>query len=313
MGKLKTFFLCCVLGLGSWATPSYAAALMDGRSLRLVGGFRVHQRVSPASLTKLMTLYLLFEALDTKKVSLDTVWITSLNASNQPASHWGLAVGQKVTVRQCVIGLSVRSCNDMAVLIAEKIGGSVQRFVRVMNAKARALGMKNTTFCNPSGLYRVGQYSTAHDMALLMGKLCKHFPRYASCLGIRSFLRGKEVLRNTNKLLGKVSGLCAGKTGFTALSGWNLATVTVRHNRPLIAVVMGMNAPRTRNQHMIRLIDTFYNCPGRLDKVLRAPAQSKALKSSAAAKKKSAPRKKLVPKKKRRLLYTQAQRGRARQ
>jgi len=286
MGKLKFFFLLCLFCTSTWARLCYVAALVAGRSFHLIKGFKAHHKASPASLTKLMTLYLLFEALDKKKVTLDTVWTTSLNASNQPPTHWGLRVGQKVTVRQCIMGISVRSCNDMAVLVAEKVAGSVPHFAHAMNKKAKVLGMKSTLFRNPSGLYSMHQYSTAYDIAILMGKLCTHFPQYASCLGICTFPRGKSMLQNTNKLLNKVSGMCAGKTGFTSLSGWNLATMTIRKDRPLIAVVMGMNTAHTRNQHMMRLIEGFYNCPGRLDRILRAPAVIKKVNVCTTSKKK---------------------------
>lgn len=287
MHAVKRFFLFFVFYAGVWSKANYVAALVDGRSFGLIKGYKPYQKVSPASLTKLMTLYLLFEALDRKIVTLDSVWSASLNASHQPPTHWGLKVGQKVTVRQCVLGIAVRSCNDMAVLVAEKLCGSVRRFVHSMNQKAQSLGLKNTRFCNPSGLYSVHQYSTAYDMAVLIGKLCRHFPKYASCLGIHTFPHHKQRLNNTNKLLDKVPGMCAGKTGFTSLSGWNLATVTVRNHQPMIAVVMGMNNAQVRNHHMKRLIESFYRCPGHLPRVLRAPTIHKQSNKGLMMKKKN--------------------------
>ncbi len=273
-GMMRTVICACIawiIGGATWAGPSYVAAILDGESLALLHGFQPRKAVSPASLTKLMTLYLLFDALEKKSVSMDTVWRTSLNASNQPMTHWGLCAGQKVTVRQCIVGIAVRSCNDMAVVVAENLSGSVGNFAQLMNRTAKAMGMKNTFFVNPSGLYDSRQKSSAYDMGVLLGRLCQRFPAYSSCLGIRSFFHKGTKLKNTNPLLGKVRGMCVGKTGFTSLSGWNMATLTIRNNRPVVVVVMGMNTPNARNAHMARLIEGFYLCPQRLERILKAP------------------------------------------
>jgi D-alanyl-D-alanine carboxypeptidase len=164
-GMMRTVICACIawiIGGATWAGPSYVAAILDGESLALLHGFQPRKAVSPASLTKLMTLYLLFDALEKKRVSMDTVWRTSLNASNQPMTHWGLCAGQTVTVRQCIVGIAVRSCNDMAVVVAENLAGSVGNFAQLMNRTAKAMGMKNTFFVNPSGLY-----DTRHERARL--------------------------------------------------------------------------------------------------------------------------------------------------
>lgn len=271
---MRTVICACIawiMGGATWAGPSYVAAILDGESLALLHGFQPRKAVSPASLTKLMTLYLLFDALEKKRVSMDTVWRASLNASNQPMTHWGLCAGQKVKVRQCILGIAVRSCNDMAVVVAENLAGSVGNFAQLMNRTAKTMGMKNTFFVNSSGLYDSKQKSSAYDMGVLLGRLCQRFPAYSSCLGIRSFYHKGTKLKNTNPLLGKVRGMCVGKTGFTSLSGWNMATLTTRNNRTVIVVVMGMNTPNARNAHMARLIEGFYLCPQRLERILKAP------------------------------------------
>ena len=259
----------------------YVAVVTDFKSGNILAEKDCDVPVYPASLTKMMTLYLVFEALEKKEITLSQRLKMSLKASQQPPSKWGVRPNQSLSVRQCVAILSIKSANDIALGIAENLAPSAKDFVHNMNKKAKALGMHNTHFCTPSGWHDRNQKSTARDMAILLRALCIHFPKYVGCLGLRSIQKGKSTIRNTNKLLGRVSGVRLGKTGFTCPSGWNLATLTQRKTGAIISVVMGMHSSHARNQHMTHLIETFYRSPEQLQLAMNTPLAFKGSKKPA--------------------------------
>jgi len=271
-GRVMACWMTCCLSYGVQAA-SYTAVVTHLETGSVFAHSNGQKQVFPASLTKLMTLYLTFDALNQGKVALLTPLCTSLLASNQRPSKWGVKPKEKVSVLQCILGLSVKSSNDLAIVLAEHIGKSVPDFVSKMNAKAAYLGMRHTHFENPSGWHHPLQKTTAYDMAILLRAMYHHFPQYVRFLGTRYIQKGGKQLRNTNKLLGCVPGLFLGKTGFTCPSGYNLITATKRPCGPgIICTIMGMPSKQERDQLMTKLIDTFYKNPQYLTLAIQQPA-----------------------------------------
>jgi D-alanyl-D-alanine carboxypeptidase len=252
----------------------YAAIVTNLKTGKTIAQSNAHKSVYPASLTKMMTLYLTFEDLSKGKITLNTLFCASPLASKQPPSKWGVRPNERISVRQCILALSVKSSNDIAYVVAENIEKNMDQFVARMNLKALQLGMRNSSFRNPSGWHHPLQKTTAHDMAILMRAICTHFPKYANFLGILSIQKGKNIVRNTNKLLGRVPGMRLGKTGFTLPSGFNLAATTHRGDKTIVSVVMGMPSTEHRNKLTAHLIETFYTAPEKLDLAINQPNQT---------------------------------------
>jgi D-alanyl-D-alanine carboxypeptidase len=270
-----TFF--CV----SAHAAKYTAIVTDLKSGQVLAQKDAAIPTYPASLTKLMTLYLALEAVTQNRISLSSRIIMSRNAASQPPSKWGVAPKQGLSLRQCLSCLMTRSSNDIAVGIAENLASSQSTFVHRMNIKAIALGMHHTQFYNPSGLHHPRHKSTARDMAILLRALCRDFPKYMHFLAIPFVQKGKIRMPNTNKLLGRVTGVRLGKTGFTRPAGWNLITLTQRANRGIITVVMGMPTGTSRNQHVTHLIETFYRNPQNLKMAISQPASHRPISMTA--------------------------------
>jgi len=211
----------------------------------------------PASLTKMMTLYLLFEALDEGKASLDSRITISAHAAAQAPSKLGLEPGSTISVRDAILSLVTKSANDMAVAIAEYLGGTESGFAREMTTKARELGMTRTQFVNASGLPDNRQLTTARDMATLGRALREHYPQYYSYFSTRSFVWNGVRIRNHNRLLGKVPGVDGIKTGYTRASGFNLVTSVKRDNREIVSVVIGGDTSRWRDARSAYLIEKY--------------------------------------------------------
>ncbi len=211
----------------------------------------------PASLTKMMTLYLTFEALSRGKIKNNTRVPVSRHAAAQPPSKLGLKPGQSITVETAIYALATKSANDAAAALGEMLGGDEARFARMMTAKARALGMSRTTFRNASGLPDPSQVTTARDMATLGMALRQHFPGYFKVFATRSFTYGKRRMANHNKLLGRVSGVDGIKTGYTRASGYNLVTSAGSGNKRIVAVVMGGKTGKSRDQMMASLVGRY--------------------------------------------------------
>lgn len=211
----------------------------------------------PASLTKMMTLYLLFEAVAEGRYSLSSPLTVSENAASQPPAKIGLKAGTTITVQQAARALSVRSANDVGVAVAENLAGSEAAFARQMTQQARALGLSRTRFENATGLPDPGQVTTARDMAKLGLALKRRFPQYASYYRAKSFTYNGRTFKATNNLLGKVSGVDGLKTGYIRMSGYNLVATARRGGKQLIVVVMGGQSESARDREVTRLIEAY--------------------------------------------------------
>ena len=193
----------------------------------------------PASLTKIMTLYLLFEQIEAGKFKLDTPLPVSAHAAAQTPTKLGLRANQTISVEDAIKGLVTKSANDAAACVGELIGGTESDFARLMTEKARALGMANTTYVNASGLPAVEQITTARDQAILGRAVQDRFPVFYRYFSTPSFRYGKVEMRNHNALLGNVKGIDGIKTGYTEASGYNLVTSVRRDGRHIVSVVLG--------------------------------------------------------------------------
>jgi D-alanyl-D-alanine carboxypeptidase len=234
--------------------PPFSSIIVDGNSGATLQANNADAPRFPASLTKIMTLYLLFERLESGRMKLDTEMRVSEYASEQAPTKLGLRPGQTIRVEDAIKGLVTRSANDASVVIAEAIAGSEDEFARMMTRKARALGMSRTTYRNANGLPNPEQVTTARDQALLGRAIQDRFPRYYRYFATNSFVfRGKSI-RNHNRLLGKVEGVDGIKTGYTRASGFNLVTSIKRGNRYLVGVVLGGRSGGSRDAVMRNLL-----------------------------------------------------------
>ena len=237
------------------AQAKYASIVVDFRTGQVLHQVNADTRNYPASLTKMMTLYMTFQALETGRLSLDQKLIVSRRAAGMPASKLGLKKGQTITVKQAILALVTKSANDVAVVLAETMGGTESQFAAMMTDRAQAMGMSRTTFRNASGLPDRRQMSTARDMATLAHRLIRDYPQHYSYFSTSSFTYGKRKYRNHNKLLKTYKGVDGIKTGYIRASGFNLAASAIRNNRRLIAVVFGGKTSGSRNRHMAKLLD----------------------------------------------------------
>ncbi|WP_411820190.1 D-alanyl-D-alanine carboxypeptidase [Hyphococcus formosus] len=212
----------------------------------------------PASLTKMMTLYLLFEALEAGEITLDSKIKVSAHAAGQPPSKLGLKTGTTIDVESAIKALTVKSANDVAAAVAEQLGGSEWRFAQTMTAKARSLGMRSTTFRNASGLPNSKQVTTARDMAILGRRLIQDFPQYFHYFSTQSFTWGDRTYRTHNALVRTFDGADGLKTGYTRRSGFNLATTANRDGNRLIGVVLGGRSSATRDAHMRKILNEAF-------------------------------------------------------
>ncbi|MEP4767723.1 MAG: D-alanyl-D-alanine carboxypeptidase family protein [Roseibium sp.] len=211
----------------------------------------------PASLTKMMTLYMLFEAVSSGRYTLSSPLRISEKAASQPPAKLGLKTGSTITVEQAAQAIAVKSANDVGVTIAENLAGSEAAFARKMTQKAKALGLKRTRFVNATGLPDPAQVTSARDMAKLGLALKRRFPQYASYYRAKSFTYSGRTFRATNNLLGKVSGVDGLKTGYVRMSGYNLVATVRRGSNSLIVVVMGGKSETVRDKEVTRLIERY--------------------------------------------------------
>jgi D-alanyl-D-alanine carboxypeptidase len=241
---------------GASAAPG-AAIVVDAKTGKVLYSSNADAQRYPASLTKMMTLYLLFEAIDSGKTKLTSRIPISKFAASQAPTKLGLKPGSTISVEDAVLSLVTKSANDMAVAIAEYLGGTESRFAAKMTAKARAIGMSRTTFKNASGLPNTGQVTTARDMATLGRALQDRFPRHFHYFATSSFKFGKARIANHNRLLGRVAGVNGIKTGYTKASGFNLVSSVDHNGKKLVAVVMGGTSGKSRDQRMASLISDY--------------------------------------------------------
>ena len=239
----------------SSSSPPYAAIVVDANSGTVLQSANADELRHPASLTKIMTLYLLFERLEAGKIKLDTQMPVSEHASVQSPTKLGLKPGHTIAVEDAIKGLVTKSANDAAVVVAETLGGSESDFAEMMTRKAHALGMTHTLYRNASGLPNDEQVTTAREQALLGRAIQERFPRYYRYFSTSSFTYHGETMSNHNHLLGRVEGVDGIKTGYTQASGFNLVTSVHRGNHFIVAVVLGGSSAGARDAKMRSLIE----------------------------------------------------------
>jgi len=229
--------------------------ILDASSGQELYADRPDEPRHPASLTKLMTIYMVFSALDSGRLSLGDGLPVSINALNAPPTKVGLPLGGTIAVRDAIMALVTRSANDAAVALAETLAGDEASFAVQMTQKARQLGMSSTVFRNASGLPNSEQITTARDMARLAHALMRDYPHYYGIFSVQSYPFRGRVLENHNRMLGSYEGADGLKTGYTVASGFNLVMSAMRDNKRLIGVVMGGNTAGMRDRIMAELMD----------------------------------------------------------
>jgi D-alanyl-D-alanine carboxypeptidase len=237
------------------AAPPYAELLMDPATGAVLVAENPDRETQPASLTKMMTLFLAFDALDKNELTLEQFIPVSRRAQNMAPSKLGLIAGTSIKVEDAILGLVTRSANDAAVVLAEAIGGTEEGFAEMMTTKARILGMRNTTFVNASGLPNSRQKTTARDIAALSQALIKTHTRHFPYFSRASFSYNGAVVQSHNRLMSRYDGMDGIKTGFVNASGFNLAATAMRDGRRLIAVVLGGRSARDRDNRVAALLD----------------------------------------------------------
>jgi D-alanyl-D-alanine carboxypeptidase len=235
--------------------PLYADIVVDDKSGLVLHEVSADEPRHPASLTKIMTLYLLFEQLEAGKLGLDTELPISTRAALQNPTKLGLKANQTIKVEDAIKGLVTKSANDAAVVVAEAIGGSEEEFAKLMTVKAGALGMLGTTYVNASGLPAEAQITTARDQAVLGRAIQHRFPVYYQYFATPSFRYKGAEMRNHNNLLGQVKGVDGIKTGYTEASGYNLTSSARRDEKHIVAVVLGGTSNGARDARMRQLIE----------------------------------------------------------
>ncbi|MBZ9601772.1 SPOR domain-containing protein [Phyllobacterium chamaecytisi] len=271
--KLGYAFLALLLGAGiniaesplAAAASKEAAIVVDANTGKTLYSSNADAQRYPASLTKMMTIYMLFDAMASGKVSKSTPIPVSAYAAAQPPTKVGFQPGQTISAEAAILSLITKSANDSATAIAEFLGGSEPRFAVMMTNKARQLGMRNTQFRNANGLPDPNQHSSARDLALLGVALREHFPQYYSYFSTRSFsYRGRRIVGH-NRLLGKIQGVDGIKTGYTRASGFNLVSSVSTDGKKLVAVVMGGSSTPARDAQMAGLIAKYLPAASRRD------------------------------------------------
>lgn len=253
---LKYIFAACLLScaLVSGAHASVSSIIIDAETGDVLSSSNADSLRYPASLTKLMTLYITFNALDKGLIKFEDKLPVSRNAANRSPSKLGLKKGETITVRDAVLALIVKSANDCATVLAEGLGYSEENFAKTMTEVAQELGMKNTTFKNASGLPNRAQKTTARDMALLGAAMYHHFPEYYKLFATKKFTYNGRTYYTHNHLLKSFEGADGMKTGFTNAAGYNIVTSAERDGHRVIAVTMGHNTIRQRDTKVASLM-----------------------------------------------------------
>jgi D-alanyl-D-alanine carboxypeptidase len=256
--------------MAALATPvgsesKYAAIVVDANSGEVLFAKRADSPRYPASITKVMTLYLTFEAMAQGKLTADEEITVSRHAASQGPTKLGLRAGSTIRVDDAIRAIAVQSANDMAVAMAERVGGSEPRFAALMTLKAQELGMQNSRFVNANGLPDSRQISTARDIAILSRAIQRDYPQYYAYFGVKQFAYRGQVMNNHNHLLMQMPGVDGLKTGYTNASGYNLAASAARDGHRLIAVVLGGNSNRSRDNHVRELLETGFDVMRRRD------------------------------------------------
>jgi D-alanyl-D-alanine carboxypeptidase len=263
--------LAIIVGFAGAAQARYASIVIDYETGRVLSEQGADERRHPASLTKIMTLFLVFEGLDQGRFDLNTRWTVSPHAAAQPPTKLGLEAGDRVAVRDVILGMVTRSANDAAMVSAEALAGSEARFAASMNRRAREIGMTRTNFENPHGLPNDAQVTTVRDMATLGREIVRRFPHHYHFFATREFTFEGRDIRNHNRLMGWYEGADGIKTGFINASGFNLVASAVRDGRRIVGAVIGGPNPSERDRHMARLLNAgFGTAPGPAQTAQRA-------------------------------------------
>lgn len=241
-----------------------AAVVVDSKTGKEIYSYNANEKIQPASLTKMMTLLLTFEALNQGKIKLSDRIKISKKANAQKPCRLGLKCGQTISVQHAILALITKSANDIAVALAEHVGKTEENFVRMMNKKAKALGMRSTVFFNPSGWKNTKQLTTVRDMAKLSRALITKYPSYYHLFATKQFRYENKVMRNHNLLLGKHNGYVVDgiKTGFVTASGYNLAASATNGKVRLVAVVLGGRTRQHRDQQVSSLLKKCFSLRG---------------------------------------------------
>jgi D-alanyl-D-alanine carboxypeptidase len=237
--------------------PRYAGMVVEAASGHILYEENAESTRHPASLAKMMTLYLLFEAIRDGRLAMNDALPVSASAARQPPSRLGLKAGQSISVGDAILALCVRSANDVAGVMAEALAGSESAFAARMTEKGRALGLSATLFTNATGLPDPKMVTTARDMAILARALQRDFPERYQFFSTRGFTYAGRKLQSTNRLLGTLSGVDGMKTGYTRMSGYNLVASAKRGGKRIIVVVMGEKSGAARNAHVAALIEEY--------------------------------------------------------
>lgn len=260
---LRQFVFAMAAGLLGWAGPAlaagdYAAIIVDAESGTVLDSHAATARWYPASLTKVMTVYLAFEAIEGGRMTLDEALTVSEHAASQPATELGLGMGETITVKDAILAIILQSANDAAVALGERIGGDEGKFAELMTAKAAELGMTRTVFRNATGLPNPEQVTTARDIAVLAAALLRNFPQHYHFFSTPSFTYGGQTFGTINGILSRYEGADGIKTGFTCGSGYNLVASAQRGGRRLIGVLLGSHTNVERHAEMVRLLDVGF-------------------------------------------------------
>jgi D-alanyl-D-alanine carboxypeptidase len=253
--------LAVVLGGGSRANAE-AKLLVEASTGKVLHAENATYPWYPASVTKLMTAYTTLRAVKERRLTLNSLLTVTRNATAQQPTKMGFKIGTRLTVDNALKMLLVKSANDVAVTIAEGVGGSMAGFADMMNANARRLGMTQSHFVNPNGLPAENHVTSARDMAILARAIIQEFPEYDSYFHIHAIRYGKRVMRNYNSLLDRYPGADGMKTGFICASGYNIVATATRGGRRLIAVILGAYSGATRAQQAAQLFETGFNNGG---------------------------------------------------
>ena len=244
-----------MLAFSTTAIASTSSIIIDADSGEVLSSSAADTLRYPASLTKVMTLYITFDALEKGLIRMEDKLPVSRNAANRSPSKLGLRVGEKISVRDAIMALIIKSANDCATVLAEGLGYSEENFAKTMTEVAHELGMKNTTFKNASGLPNRAQKTTARDMALLGAAMYHHFPQYYKLFSAKKFTYKGRTYYTHNHILKSFDGADGMKTGFTNAAGFNIITSAERDGRRVIAVTMGHNTAKLRDQKVAKLMD----------------------------------------------------------
>ncbi len=275
-----------VIGGAAPAQARYASIVVDFESGRVLSEQGADERRHPASLTKMMTLFLIFEALDAGKITLNTRWNVSEYAAGQAPTKLNLQAGDRVAVRDIILGMVTRSANDAAMVAAEGLAGSEAKFADLMNKRARDIGMTRSNFENPHGLPNDAQITTVRDMATLGREIIKRYPHHYAFFSTQQFTFEGRKYANHNRLMNWYQGADGIKTGYIRASGFNLVASAVRDGRRIVAAVIGGPNPSERDQYTGKLLDAGFgrgDLPVATTRVAKAPPARNAAPARAQA------------------------------